>query len=47
MTPEDLIGPMRALAMSQTKIFLLTFHDSSLMYIPHGIFKNVSIEKVG
>lgn len=46
LSPEELIPPMRAIAMKKTKVLALTIDKSSLLYLPDNLFKNTHIEKV-
>ncbi|KAG8188953.1 hypothetical protein JTE90_016620 [Oedothorax gibbosus] len=43
---EELIPPIRGLEMSRHKVFALEINNSSLMYIPHAVFKGTGIEKI-
>lgn len=43
---EDLFPPMRALKAYRTKVLRVKITDSSLLYIPDNLFKNIYIEHV-
>lgn len=43
---EDLIGPMKAVSKHKTKLFSFSLHNSSLLFIPNGIFKDIHIEQI-
>lgn len=46
LSPEELIPPMRAIAMQKTEVLALIIDKSSLLYLPDNLFKNTHIEKV-
>lgn len=46
LCPDDLIAPIKAISKHKSRIFSLSIYNSSLLYLPDGIFKETFIKQI-